>query len=223
MHNMSELKKVVVVLVIIVAVALWEGFGGLFFSYPMVNYPPRGPRVMVWGDSLSIGVGASTPIHGYVGVLSDRLTLNLVNKAGKGETTKDALLHAEQDLSEVRPDIVLIFLGGNDLLQGVTPQETFTNLRALIDKAHAQKAVVYLIGFQKHPDDVYAKNFAALARDSGSLYTADIFGGVSADATAMADEVHPNDRGYLKMADKIAPDLEGLVLAGGKESTPAHD
>ena len=210
-------------MIIITIVALWEGFGDIFFSYPMVNYPPSGSKVMVWGDNLSIGVGGSTATHGYTAVLRDRLSLDLVNKAASGETTKDALLHADQDLGEVMPNIVLILLGGNDLLEGVPPQETFANLRALIDKAHARKALVYLIGFQKNSDDVYAKGFAALARDSGSLYTADIFGGVSENPALMADEVHPNDKGYLKMADKIAPNLEGLVLAGGKENGSAHD
>lgn len=212
---MSGMKKVAVISIFLVAFVAWEVSREFFLSYPIVNYPPNGAHVMVWGDSLSSGVGASSPMNGYVGVLKERLSLDLTNKAVSGETTGDVLLHFERDLSEVRPDIVMILLGGNDLLRRVPISETFDNLRTLIVAAQKQKAVVYLIGFQKHIDDNYANEFEALAKETGALYTGDILGGIIGNQTLMSDEIHPNDKGYLKMADKIAPNLESLVLSGG--------
>lgn len=211
------MKKTAVIFVFLVAFVVWEVSREFFLAYPIVNYPPHGSLVMVWGDSLSSGIGASSPMNGYIGVLKERLSLNLTNKAVSGETTGDVLLHSGQDLSEVHPDIVMILLGGNDLLRQVPPKETFDNLRKLIVSAQEQKAVVYLIGFQKHIDDNYANGFKTLARETGALYTGDILGGIIGDRTLMSDEIHPNDKGYLKMADKIAPNLESLVLSGVSE------
>jgi acyl-CoA thioesterase-1 len=211
---MPGMKKIVVIFVFLVAFVAWEVSREFFLSYPIVNYPPNGSLVMVWGDSLSSGVGASSPTNGYVGILKERLSLKLVNKAVSGETTRDVLLHSERDLNEVHPDIVMILLGGNDLLQQMPLAETLSNLRKLIVAAQKQKAVVYLIGFQKHIDDNYANGFKALARETGAVYTGDILGGIIGNQTLMADEIHPNDKGYLKMADKIAPNLESLVLSG---------
>lgn len=199
----------------LVAFVVWEVSREFFLSYPIVNYPPNGSHVMVWGDSLSSGVGATSPMNGYVGVLKERLSLDLTNKAVSGETTGDVLLHSERDLSEVHPDIVMILLGGNDLLRRVPLAETFDNLRKLILAAQKQKAVVYLIGFQKHVDDNYANAFKSLAKETGAIYTGDILGGIIGNQTLMSDEIHPNDKGYLKMADKIAPNLESLVLSSG--------
>jgi lysophospholipase L1-like esterase len=215
---MTLLKKVLIVLGFVAIVLLWQGFGDYFFSYPILNFPPHGSRILLWGDSLSVGVGASAPEKGYVGVLKDRLSLDITNKAVSGETSADALLHAPADLSEVNPDIVLILLGGNDMLRGTPASEMFANLRKLIDLAHEKKAVVYLVGIKKHIGDGYNDGFEKLAKDSGSLYTPDILLDIFGNSTLMADEIHPNDKGYLKMADKLAPMLESIVMTG-KESS----
>ncbi len=221
--HMSGFKKVAIIVVLIIAFAVWGAFSELFFSYPVTNFPPQGSLVMVWGDSLSVGVGATTPEKGYVGVLKDRLSLSLINKAVSGETTSGTLLHAASDLAEIKPNIVMILLGGNDLLSRTPTTETFANLRKLIDLAHEGGAVVLLVGFQKRTDDNYANGFALLAKSSGTVYVADVLGNIIGDPLLMADEIHPNDKGYLKMADKIAPDLEGLVLSGAAAGKPAHD
>lgn len=220
---MSGVKKAIVVIVLITAFALWGAFSQLLLSYPITNYPPDGSLIMVWGDSLSVGVGASTPEHGYVDILKERLSLNVVNKAVSGETSRDALIHAASDIALVKPNIVMILLGGNDVLANTPSPETFDNLRKLIDLAHQSHAVVLLVGFQKHIDDNYASGFASLAKTSGSVYVADILGNIFGDSALMSDEIHPNDKGYLKMADKIAPDLEGLVLLGGQSQKSVHD
>lgn len=213
MKKMSGAKKSFIVFLFVVAIALWEGFGAYLFSYPIVNFPPQGGRILVWGDSLSVGVGASSGEHGYISVLKERLSLDIVNKAVSGETTSGTLLHSVNDLTEIKPNIVMVLLGGNDVLLGVPPTETMTNLRTLITAAQKTNAVVYLIGFQKHEGDVYTKGFKSLARDTGSLYTKDILGDIIGNSTLMSDEIHPNDKGYLKMADKIAPSIESLVLS----------
>jgi lysophospholipase L1-like esterase len=214
---MKERTKFLFIGLLFLGFFAWQFLGGLFFSYPIVNYPPRGSSVMVVGDSLSVGVGASAPDRGYVGVLAKRLSVDIANAGISGETSKSALLHVDADLAKYDPDIVMVVLGGNDILGKIPPKETFDDIRQLIDKAQRSGAVVYLVGFQRFPHDEYAEGFEALARESGALYTPDLLGGIIGNGEYMSDEVHPNDRGYERVADKLAPLLESLVLSGRPE------
>jgi lysophospholipase L1-like esterase len=213
---MSQTKKILIFSAIVVAVVVWESLGDLFISYPIVNYPAASPVILAWGDSLSVGVGASNPQLGYLELLRERLHANIVNKAVSGETSEATLLHADKDIAEVQPGIVLILIGGNDLLAGTPADTTLQNTQKLIHIAQQGKAAVYLVGFQKHQGDAYAIGFKKLAKESGTFYTPDILGDIIGNAQFMSDEVHPNDKGYLKMADKIAYYLESLILSSDK-------
>lgn len=210
---MSQTKKIILVAIAVIIFVVWESFGGLFFSYPIVNFPPKNAVVLAWGDSLTQGVGATSPDFGYLDILRNRLSASTTNRAVSGETSADTLLHAEKDMAEIQPGIVLILIGGNDALSGVPANDTLLHVRKLIEIAQQKKAVVYLIGFQKLPNDVYAVGFEKLAKELGAFYTGDILGGIIGNPAYMSDEVHPNNKGYLKMADKIAPTLESVILS----------
>lgn len=213
---MSQTKKIIFVALAVIVVVTWESFSDLFTSYPIVNFPPKSEVILAWGDSLTTGVGATSPEFGYLEVLQSRLSASTTNRAVGGETSADTLLHAEKDMTEVQPGIVLILIGGNDLLSGVPAGDTLLHVRTLIETAQKQKAVVYLVGFQKSQGDAYAVGFEKLAKEMGAVYTGDILGGIIGNSTLMSDEVHPNNKGYLKMADKIAPTLESLILSAPK-------
>ncbi len=186
-------------------------FGG---QYPIVNFPPKGSTIVALGDSLTEGVGASTPENSYVGVLERRLNITIVNRGVAGNTTADALARIDTEVTPLHPDIVIILLGGNDYLKKIPQQETFADLSRIIKKVQSEGAVVLLLGVRGGLlHDKFSDDFETLAQETGSLYVSNVLDGIFGNIKLMSDEVHPNDAGYMKMADKIAPTLVGVVLS----------
>jgi lysophospholipase L1-like esterase len=210
---MSGARKFLILLGILVLYFLWDGLSDFFLSYPITNFPPKGTVALALGDSLTLGIGASTPQGGYTEILSRRLGFPIQVRAVSGATSHDALTFAESAISETGPNVVIVFLGGNDMLQRVSPETTFQNIKAIIKTAQSHGAVVLLVGLEKFPNDQYAKGFPLLARETGAIYVENALGGIVGSPSLMSDEVHPNDRGYLKLADKIAPQLNAILLS----------
>lgn len=203
---------------ILIVGIVWETMRILPDQYSITNFPPKGESIIALGDSLTTGVGASSQEHNYVSLLEKRFNISITNKGKSGDTTHDALLRLDDDVLALHPDIVLVLLGSNDYLRQEPRRETFSNLRTIIARIQKEGAVVILIGARGGVlSDTFAKDFTALARETGSVFVPGVLDDIFGNAKFMSDEVHPNDAGYLKMADKIAPELEGVVLAVTKK------
>jgi acyl-CoA thioesterase I len=181
----------------------------------VVNFPPKGARIIALGDSLTVGVGASTPERGFVPALERRIERTIENRGVNGDTTRDALLRLQKDALDAKPDIAIVLLGGNDYLKRVPEIETFQNLRSIITQLQSRGAVVLLVGIRggllaDHFDD----NFETLAEETGVLFVPNILDGIIGDPALMADEIHPNDRGYEKMVDRVAPHILMMLARG---------
>ena len=188
---------------------VWYDFRNV---YPIINYPPKGSTIVVFGDSLTVGVGASSKEKNFVGILRTRLNIPIISKGVTGNTTEDALLRLDADVLAEKPDIVLVLLGSNDYLRGVPQQVTFDNLRTIVERIQANGALVILIGTRGGLiSDKFSDDFEDLAKKQGALLVPGILDGIIGETSLMADEIHPNDAGYLKMADKIAPVLLSVI------------
>lgn len=218
---MSQTKKIILLALAVFLFVVWESFGDMFISYPINNYPPKSDVVLAWGDGFTLGVGATSPSAGYIEVLRNRLSANITNKAVKDEVSSSTLAHAVQDLAEVKPGIVLLFIGEADAHTGIPATQTLENTRKLIALAQENHAVVYLVGFQVSAQDAYALGFESLGKEMGAVYTGDILGGISGNSAYMTNDTYPNDKGYLKIADKLAPMTESLILSASASSSPA--
>lgn len=209
---MKNVHPFVWVLAAILLWGMWQISVAIFTNHPIRNYPPKGTHIIALGDSLVVGVGAGKSEAGFVPVLARRLNIAIVNKGMNGNTTHDALLRLQKDVLDEKPDIVMILLGGNDFLKQVPAEETFANLRLIISQIQSQGAIVLLLGIRGGPiADHYDDNFTALAKETGSLYISNVLDGLIGNSAFMSDEIHPNDKGYEKIADRIAPILEGLI------------
>lgn len=210
--NARGIHKFLIIVGVLVVVMIWGTMSELSKQYPITNFPPKGATIVALGDSLTTGVGASSPEHGYISLLEKRLTINIINKAMSGDTTHDALLRLDRDILSEHPDIVMILLGGNDYLHQEPRAGTFKNLRSIITRIQEKDAVVILLGTRGGVlNDTFAKDFAALAQETGSAFVPGVLDDIFGNTKFMSDEVHPNDAGYLKMTDKIAPILEGVI------------
>lgn len=209
MKTMSgKFETILIIIGIILAVVVGKIWYDLKDKYPLVNYPPRGSSIVALGDSLTVGVGASAYEKSYIGILDQRLGIQITNKGIIGNTTGDALQRLDADVLSLKPDIVLVLLGSNDYLRGVSQNVTFDNLRSIVERIQASGALVVLVGARGGLlSDKFSSDFKDLAQEKGTLLVPSIMDGIIGETTLMSDEIHPNDAGYLKMADKIAPIL----------------
>ena len=171
--------------------------------------------VTILGDSITAGFGlpqaASLPIQLHLSL--ERLHVpNRVRGAGvSGDTTADGA--ARVDFS-IRSDtqVVVVALGGNDLLQGVDPKVTRANLERILARLKERHMGVVLAGLHA-PRELgasYARDFddvfPALAKAHDVTLYPDLLAGVARKPSLnQADAIHPNAQGVLVIAKKLAP------------------
>ena len=193
--------------VLLAGAALW------FFAArgPEPARPTAGERIIAFGDSLVEGVGAS-PGRDLVSLLSRRIGLPIVNAGRSGDTTGAALTRLDEDVLSRSPRIVIVLLGGNDMLRRLPRARTFENLETIVTRIRDRGAAVILvsveIGFGTGAD---GRAFEALAERTSSALVRDILDGILGRQALMSDGIHPNDRGYEIMADRLEPVLRKLV------------
>lgn len=125
------------------------------------------PTVLVFGDSLSAAYGIPRE-SGWVSLLEKRLSgYKLVNASVSGETTAGGLTRLPQVLAAHRPVIVILELGANDGLRGLSLKQTTRNLEAMVDLAKKHGGRVLLVGMRLPPNygRAYTRKFQTLFVD----------------------------------------------------------
>ncbi|NCN11909.1 hypothetical protein GW937_01150 [Candidatus Kaiserbacteria bacterium] len=180
-------------------------FGGWFFwPNPTPLLPTAGTTVVMFGDSLAAGTGAT--LGGDIASrLSTHLEMPVRNLGVPGDTTATGLARANT-LSAVDPRVVIVLLGGNDALKKVPIKETFSNLASLIEYIQSIGATVILVG---EPGGLYGnsyeKEYERLAKKYRTFYIPNILSGLIGRTEYMSDYIHPNDAGYEKATARILP------------------
>ena len=145
--------------------------------------------------------------------LSPRATVfELLIKGRVRITTRSAKARLKRDVLQQRPRLVMLLLGGNDILVRIPKKETFRNLGHMIDRIQKQGAQVLLIGVRGGLlADAFEGKFQALAGEKGTHFIPNVLEGILGDPKLMADPLHPNDEGYRIMAERIGPALKSLL------------
>ncbi len=181
----------------------------------------RAATVMIVGDSLSDAYSIPRE-SGWVYLLSERLDgeHEVVNASISGETTAGAVTRIDGLLERHDPDVLLIILGGNDGLRGLSPAQTEDNLAALIEKGKSAGARVGLMQIRLPPNlgPVYIERFEAvyprLAEHYGvellPFFLEDIF---QRPGMLQDDGIHPTAEAQPLMLETVLSELRSL-LAG---------
>ena len=181
---------------------------------PACGRSPIGPAppetVIAFGDSLTAGFG-TTGNGDYVSLLSNRTGVPIVNAGRIGDTTADALGRINSAVLAREPDIVMVLLGGNDLLQGVPVQQRISNITTIVQQIRADGTVVILVGVGSPPIDPFDGALAGIASQTSSSYVPAILDGIFGVPGLMADVIHPNNAGHAIMADRIEPALRAAL------------
>lgn len=179
--------------------------------------------ILVLGDSLSAEYGLARG-SGWVSLLDQRLkTENIdavvVNASISGETSSGGKSRLGPLLEKYRPAVVIIELGGNDGLRGLSIRASEDNFRAMINAAKKARAKVLLAGMQIPPNygRDYADQFAALypklAKETKSPLVPFLLTGV-ADRPELfqSDRIHPNAQAHPVMLSNVWPHLKPLLI-----------
>ena len=185
----------------------------------------RSPTLLVVGDSLSAEYGIARG-SGWVALLEERLKAQgrqaqVVNASISGDTTSGGRSRLPALLSQHRPQVVVIELGGNDALRGLALNMTEDNLRTMAQASRKAGAQVLLLGMQMPPNygAKYSADFASLyakvARQTQSALVPFFLQGVAdrPDPTEMfqADRIHPNEQAQPRMLDNVWAELRKLI------------
>ena len=175
-------------------------------------------RLLILGDSLTAGYGlpmnASFPVQLEHALNSTCCDVLVINAGVSGDTSAGGLSRLEWVL-ELKPDFVILELGGNDVLRGLPPEETFTNLEAIIERLKQTGIPVLLAGMQA-PENMgqdFAEEFNAiypkLAQKHGiPLYPFFLEGVALNPELNQEDGIHPNESGVAEIVRRILPKLQ---------------
>jgi acyl-CoA thioesterase-1 len=190
-------------------------------SFAMSAYSAS-KTVMVLGDSLSAEYGLERG-RGWVGLLQKKLQAehiqaSIVNASISGETTSGGRTRLQALLNKHHPDIVVIELGANDALRGLSLAATRDNLRAMTASAQKAGARVLIVGMQIPPNygPEYSRQFAALfpevAKESKSALVPFMLAGVVQHPELFqADRIHPTADAHPIILNNIWPPLKRLL------------
>jgi len=183
------------------ACALLAGCGG---GTPKVAKLSASDVVLAFGDSLTYGTGAN-PEESYPAVL-EQLTGRTVVRAGvPGEQTAGGLQRLPGVLDEHRPRLVIVCLGGNDMLRKGSRQAIEVNLREMLRTIKSRGIDAMLVGVPAPGLITSAPEFyEKLAKEFGIPYEGKIVTSVLYKPELKSDPIHPNADGYRKMAEAVA-------------------
>jgi len=168
--------------------------------------PQLGPQdvILAFGDSLTHGTGAGQD-EAYPAVLARLTGRSVINAGVPGDTTTGGLERLPELLQEHRPRLVLLCLGGNDMLRQQPRATTESNLRQLVQAIRASGAEVVLIAVPEPRLFGGAPDFyERIAEDMQLPLEAEIFNDVLKDNRLKSDPIHANAAGYRVVAERLA-------------------
>src|SRR5512147_1653042 len=159
--------------------------------------------ILAFGDSLTHGTGASEETA-YPAVLASLTGHTVINAGVPGDTTASGLQRLPAVLAEYRPRLVLLCLGGNDMLHQQPAAAIESNLRRLVQTIRASGADVVLIGVPEPRLFGGAPDFyARVAKDMRLPLEDDVFNDVLKDNRLKSDPIHANAAGYRQVAERL--------------------
>jgi len=167
--------------------------------------------ILAFGDSLTFGTGAETG-QSYPEILQKITGRRVVRSGVPGEETGAGLKRLPPVLGDVKPDLVILCHGGNDLLRRRDPRRTAENLKTMIGMIRERGGQVVLLGVPAPGIGLRtAPLYETVAEETKVSYLSDVLTDILASGDLKADYIHPNGRGYARMASAIA---DFLVQAG---------
>ena len=188
---------------------------------PKTHGSAERPRIVAFGNSLTAGLGVA-PTESYPAQLQRTLdaagyAYRVVNAGVSGDTTAGGVRRVSWVLTST-PTIVILELGGNDGLRGLSLHETKANLERIIQQFQQASVTVVLAGMKLPPNygQDYTAGFEVLYRDLAKQYHLTLIpffldGVATSSSLNQPDGIHPTGEGYRLIVEKIFPTIEPLL------------
>lgn len=188
-------------------------------SSPKEDALPRGTRVLALGDSLTAPHGVA-PGEAWPALLAERSGWIVINAGVSGDTSSGALQRLPALLDEHSPQLVLVTLGGNDMLRKLPQGQTVANLGQMLAlvKARGAKAVLLATPKPSIAGAVFNSLSAAdfyeeVAKENKVPLIKDAIAEVLSNTELKADQLHPNVAGHALLSKKIFDALKAIGYA----------
>jgi acyl-CoA thioesterase-1 len=195
-------------------------------AQPVVDAPAADQPVVIafLGDSLTAGLGLleNQAYPARVGELfaADGYNVDVINGGISGDTTAGGVRRYDQLLTG-GTRILVVALGANDALRGLTVRQTHDNLAAIVDGARAQGIGVVVAGMEAPTNlgedyrAAFHNVFVSLVREyrgAGVVFVPFLLEGVAGHPELnQADGIHPNEEGAKIVASLMYPPIKSLV------------
>ncbi|TPM14628.1 arylesterase [Mesorhizobium sp. B2-3-6] len=180
-------------------------------------------KIVGFGDSLMAGYGLG-PDEGFTDRLQAALRargrdVTVANAGVSGDTSSGGLARLDWSVPD-GTQLVILELGANDMLRGVSPDITRKNLDTMLAKLKERKISVLLAGMRAAPNlgadyqNAFDAIFPELAAKYGvTLYPFFLDGVAGQSALQLEDGLHPNAKGVAQMVERILPAVEKAIAA----------
>lgn len=188
----------------------------------LFTLPAGACSLLVFGDSLSAGYGLQSG-ESWVDLLQQRLLkqknpCTVINASISGDTSAGGLARIKPALAQHRPDILLLELGANDGLRGLSLSVMKSNLSNIIDQAKAAGAKTLLIGMHMPPNygPRYTERFhhiyVELAQEQQMPLVPFLMERVALEPSLMQpDNFHPNAQAQPLLLETVWPHLQPIL------------
>ena len=176
-------------------------------------------RIVLYGDSLMAGYGLTQKHHLATvlekNLISKGLNVKVINASVSGDTSASGLNRLNWILYEEKFDLFILGLGANDMLRGISPEETEKNLEKIIQKVSEKNIDLILAGMIapiSHGKD-YKNKFDMIYKNLSSQFNLKLvpflLEGVALNPDLnLEDGMHPNEKGVLI----VSKNLEKKIL-----------
>ena len=183
----------------------------------------KNESLLIYGDSISAGYGMSKEKQWSV-ILQDiinrdNLKINVINSSVSGETTSGGLARISQTIKSIKPDYLLLELGGNDALRGYPPRQIATNLVEIIKIADSANTKVLLMQIRIPPNygSRYQKAFESIYSNIASETSATLIPFMLEEVALneelmLPDGIHPKASAQPLIADYVYRQLKPLLI-----------
>jgi acyl-CoA thioesterase-1 len=178
--------------------------------------------ILVVGDSIGAGFGIN-PKDSWVNLLNEKLKAEgyqyeMVNRSISGDTTTNGLNRLPRLLEQVKPEITIIELGGNDGLRATSATRIAENLSAMIELAKASNSKVLLVGIQLPPNygDAYLERFLAIYPELGEKHQIAVLPSIvekvgGNNDLMQNDGIHPNKEAQPIIVESVWKKIKPLL------------
>jgi acyl-CoA thioesterase-1 len=172
------------------------------------------------GDSTAQGIGASEPLNGYVGLVAEKIrqklgrNVRVINLSVSGATVQDAVASQMPELNKLKPDLVTIQIGANDVVRGdlTNFEDDFEQLAAQLPAGTFVANMPYFGGrIRRNSFALQASSIITAAADRHKLILVDLQTPLREQQSILnyaADFFHPSDRAYQIWAESFWKEIE---------------